>query len=74
MWSVYVATVVNSIERQRARRRLHQCNEQEDSSTNEEGPVTGCEISTVVGASFTIEGNPASNVESLGGMQGLAEV
>lgn len=49
-------------------------NEQEDSFTNKKGSVTGLKISTVEGAAFTIEGNPASNVKGLGRMQVVAEV
>lgn len=43
MWSVCVVTVVNSIKRQYSNNELEDgyTNEQEESSSNEEGPVTG---------------------------------
>lgn len=73
MWSVCVVTVVNSIERQCSTNERENgstieqedssTNEQKDSSTNEEAFVTVKETSRAQGAAFTIEGNPASNVE-----------
>lgn len=54
MWSVWVATVVNSIEMECSNNEREDgstndqeyisTNEQEDSSTNDEGSVTGWEI------------------------------